>query len=202
LSDALRAWCDGLVEPIQPGGIGTYGFVIKARDTLLHSECGMAGTPFKVEMTNNVAEYEGLIHCLQWLATHAPERSCVIHSDSKLIVSQVLGKWRVNSDHLRPYWRRARTLLDGLPKVEIRHIPRELNHEADEQTHRCYEAYMDAHPEIHELLPFATPNMLAALKEHGIPTYRYMGRIDAMRLLRKRQPERAGPAGGSGASGP
>jgi len=80
--------------------------------------------------TNNVAEYQGLILGLQAAATLKP-RHLTIRSDSQLIVRQLAGRYKVRSPLLKPLWRQARGMLAPFETVEIEHIPRQDNKEAD-----------------------------------------------------------------------
>ena len=45
--------------------------------------------------TNNVAEYRGLIAGLELAAEHAPGRQVEVRMDSKLVVEQMSGNWKV-----------------------------------------------------------------------------------------------------------
>jgi ribonuclease HI len=83
------------------------------------------------EATNNVAEYRALllgIDLAKELGADEPE----FVGDSKLIVEQVKGNWKVKQDHLRPLHTKARDALRDLPKWSIRHVKREENERADE----------------------------------------------------------------------
>ena len=51
--------------------------------------------------------------------------------DSKLVVEQVAGRYKVRSADLAPLHRQAVGLLRGFPKVAVRHVPREKNRGAD-----------------------------------------------------------------------
>lgn len=82
------------------------------------------------ETTNNVAEYEALNFGL-WLAQKKGARKVIILMDSELVVKQLNGEYKVEAHHLKFRWRRARKLLEGFDYYDIRHIPRELNGEAD-----------------------------------------------------------------------
>jgi len=66
-------------------------------------------------VTNNQAEYLTLIHALRWLKQHlganAGTASVVILGDSKLVLMQSQGKWKVNNEGLRPLNREVRELL-------------------------------------------------------------------------------------------
>ncbi len=57
--------------------------------------------------TNNVAEYEALIAGLE-AALNFPSRVVRVRADSKLVIEQLEGRWRVRQDHLRPLHARAR----------------------------------------------------------------------------------------------
>jgi dTDP-4-dehydrorhamnose reductase len=61
----IVAYFDGLCEP-NPGGVATYGFVVKKDGKKVHEGHGLAGTPKTPQATNNVAEYTGLIKALEW----------------------------------------------------------------------------------------------------------------------------------------
>jgi ribonuclease HI len=80
--------------------------------------------------TNNVAEYRALVAALE-AAREFPARRVRVRADSQLIVRQLEGRYRVKQAHLRPYYERARELLSEYEDVELTHVPREQNTEAD-----------------------------------------------------------------------
>ena len=82
------------------------------------------------ETTNNVAEYRALIAGLQ-AAARTPARAARIRGDSKLVIEQVAGRWKVRQEHLRPLLGRVRELLVGYESVDLAHVRRELNRDAD-----------------------------------------------------------------------
>ncbi len=86
---------------------------------------------FLGEATNNVAEYHGLIAALE-AATRLGARQLEILTDSDLMVRQVLGKYRVKNEGLKPLHARCMELLAGFPSWKIQHIPREKNARADQ----------------------------------------------------------------------
>jgi ribonuclease HI len=53
-------------------------------------------------------------------------------ADSKLIVEQVKGSWKVKQDHLKPLHAAAVKALDGFGSWTIRHVRRGENERADE----------------------------------------------------------------------
>jgi len=82
------------------------------------------------EATNNVAEYRALIAGLE-AAASTPSRAVKVRGDSKLVIEQVAGRWRVKQDHLRPLHARVRDLLSRYEAVDLAHVRRELNVDAD-----------------------------------------------------------------------
>jgi len=80
--------------------------------------------------TNNVAEYRALIAGLEAAAPFRARRICV-RADSMLVVQQLRGAWKVKQQHLRPLVERARALLAQYDEVELQHVPRGENTDAD-----------------------------------------------------------------------
>jgi len=80
--------------------------------------------------TNNVAEYQALLLGLETAAKLRPRR-LTIRSDSQLLVRQVAGRYKVRSPHLKPLHRKALAMLEPFETVEIEHIARGENTEAD-----------------------------------------------------------------------
>jgi ribonuclease HI len=82
------------------------------------------------ETTNNVAEYRALIAgLLAAVATSA--RTVKVRGDSKLVIEQVAGRWKVKQPHLRPLCDEARALLSRFDAVDLAHVRREFNSDAD-----------------------------------------------------------------------
>jgi len=88
--------------------------------------------------TNNVAEYQGLLLGLE-LAAQLKPNILTIRSDSELLVRQVAGQYKVRAPHLKPLLREARRLLAPFATVEIEHIPRTRNTEADKLARKALE---------------------------------------------------------------
>lgn len=80
--------------------------------------------------TNNVAEYRAVIAGLE---AAAPYRARVLRlrADSMLVIRQLEGRWRVKHANLRPLHAQARALLEGYEVVDLAHVPREQNVDAD-----------------------------------------------------------------------
>jgi ribonuclease HI len=82
------------------------------------------------ETTNNVAEYRALIAGLE-AAREFPARAVEVRGDSKLVIEQVRGAWKVRQAHLRPLVEDVRRLLADYDTVALVHVPREQNTDAD-----------------------------------------------------------------------
>jgi len=81
-------------------------------------------------MTNNVAEYYGLIAALDYAQSQGI-RQLRIEADSELMVKQMRGQYKVKSPELRPLFERARKMAQSLESFRIDHVYREQNAEAD-----------------------------------------------------------------------
>jgi probable phosphoglycerate mutase len=80
--------------------------------------------------TNNVAEYAALVLALRE-AVRLGAREVELRLDSKLIVEQLHGRWRVKDVKLKGLYAEARQLLDGCRRWGARHEPRARNRAAD-----------------------------------------------------------------------
>ncbi len=80
--------------------------------------------------TNNVAEYRACIEGLRTALEFDPR--CVrVRADSELMIRQLEGRYKVKSPHLKPLYEEARALLSEFPEVDLAHIRREKNVDAD-----------------------------------------------------------------------
>ncbi|MFD7845021.1 bifunctional RNase H/acid phosphatase [Nocardia sp. NPDC059764] len=80
--------------------------------------------------TNNVAEYRGLIAGLE-AAAELGAREVSVRMDSKLVVEQMSGRWKVKHEAMIPLADRARRLVAGFDRVSFAWIPRNENSHAD-----------------------------------------------------------------------
>ncbi|TDQ45993.1 bifunctional RNase H/acid phosphatase [Actinorugispora endophytica] len=110
-----------------PGPAG-YGALVRDADTgeLLAEVAEAIGVA-----TNNVAEYRGLIAGLEAVAGLDPAASVEVRMDSKLVVEQMSGRWKVKHPAMRPLADRARGLAAGLGPVRYQWVPRAENADAD-----------------------------------------------------------------------
>ena len=81
-------------------------------------------------MTNNVAEYYGLIAALDYAESRGV-RAIRVESDSELLVKQMRGQYKVKSEDLRPLFERAQKMSKAFDSFRIEHVYREQNREAD-----------------------------------------------------------------------
>lgn len=118
----LFVYADASVYP-HATGLGAVirderGTILAWRNHVLHA------------MTSNEAEYHALLFALEQTRTFSP-REIEVFSDSKLVIEQLRGGYRVNHANLRELYRRAKKLTSGFGKVTFTHISRERNQLAD-----------------------------------------------------------------------
>jgi ribonuclease HI len=80
--------------------------------------------------TNNVAEYRALIAGLEAALPYRP-RVLHVRADSLLVINQLRGLWKVKHAGLRPLYEEARALLQQFEQVDLEHVRREFNVDAD-----------------------------------------------------------------------
>ncbi|HZB49311.1 MAG TPA: bifunctional RNase H/acid phosphatase [Mycobacteriales bacterium] len=118
-----------------PGPAG-YGAVVRDADTgevLAERAAGIG------RATNNVAEYRGLVAGLAAAAELEPA-SVEVLMDSKLVIEQMSGRWRVRHPDLAPLHAEAARLARRLPAVRYGWIPRERNAYADRLANEAMDA--------------------------------------------------------------
>jgi ribonuclease HI len=86
--------------------------------------------------TNNEAEYSAFIEGLKQ-AINLGWTDIVVQGDSKLVVNQVAGSWKVNKDNLKPLNAEAKLLLSKFQSAKVEWIPREKNSRADAAASRA-----------------------------------------------------------------
>jgi ribonuclease HI len=96
--------------------------------------------------TNNVAEYTGVVRALE-LARELGAGRVELLLDSRLIVEQLQGRWRVKDAKLRPLWAAALRLLHDLPGGwTAAHVPRAQNGLADALANEAIDRVMAGGP--------------------------------------------------------
>jgi broad specificity phosphatase PhoE/ribonuclease HI len=107
-------------------GPSAYGAVLKDADT--GEVIAEDGTTIGVA-TNNVAEYSGLIAGLRMAEELAPEADVEVRMDSKLVVEQMSGRWKIKHPDMRPLATEATRLAPF--GTTYTWVPREQNKHAD-----------------------------------------------------------------------
>jgi len=132
----VRVYSDGAARG-NPGPAGAGAVVVNEAGAAV-AEIGR----YLGEQTNNVAEYQGLLlglrHALEYGATEVE-----VLADSQLLIRQLAGVYRVRNAGLMPLYEEAKRLLKRFRKVELRHIPREMNSAADEMSNRAIDERLD-----------------------------------------------------------
>ncbi len=85
--------------------------------------------------TNNVAEYEALIHALKWLSDNQ-FLNAEIYLDSELVYKQLMGNYRIKMPHIKNLVDRVRKLLNKFEKIDLKMAPREKNRLANQLAQR------------------------------------------------------------------
>jgi probable phosphoglycerate mutase len=107
-------------------GPAAYGAVLKDADT--GEVIAEEGTTIGVA-SNNVAEYSGLIAGLRLAQEFAPDADIEVRMDSKLVVEQMSGRWKIKHPAMRPLAAEASRLAPF--GTTYTWVPRALNSHAD-----------------------------------------------------------------------
>ena len=127
--DRLTAFTDGGCRVSNPG-LGACAFVLKRNGEVIETK----GTFLGEQISNNVAEYQGLISLLEYMRTNKL-RNVLISTDSALMANQVNGVYSSAMPHLLKLRNYARFLL-AESVSQIKWVPREQNTEADAEVNR------------------------------------------------------------------
>jgi probable phosphoglycerate mutase len=134
-----------------PGPAG-YGAVVFAPDgTVLAERAAALGNA-----TNNVAEYSGLIAGLE-AARELGATRVTARMDSKLVVEQMSGRWKVKHPDMKPLAARATELVNQFDRVDFEWVPRGLNSHADRLANEAMDAARAGRTWIAPALPEVTP---------------------------------------------
>jgi broad specificity phosphatase PhoE/ribonuclease HI len=104
--------------------------------------------------TNNVAEYHGLIAGLELYLEHTPDADLEVRMDSKLVVEQMSGRWKVKHPSMVPLASRAQLLAPF--GTTYTWIPRERNKHADRILNEALDAQAGKGPRRHVAEPDAS----------------------------------------------
>ncbi len=116
------------IDGASRGNPGEAGFGIHVCDAKGAERAALYG--YLGRASNNVAEYQALIHALRW-ALQQGERRVAVFSDSELGVRQVEGRYKVKHPDMIPLHREATSLLRRFEAASVSHVRREQNRDAD-----------------------------------------------------------------------
>lgn len=117
-----------------PGPAAT-GIVIKDKFGTVLSHYG----EYLDKQTNNYAEYSAIISALK--KAHelgATEVECI--TDSKLVIEQLKGNWKVKEPTLQKLFVQAWNETQKFKKITLKHIPRARNKAADAEVNKILDA--------------------------------------------------------------
>ena len=108
-------------------GPAAYGCLVKDAQTneVLFKEGKTLGVT-----TNNVAEYSGLVAALAAAHEIDPNAQIEVRMDSKLVVEQMSGNWKIKHENMKGLVEKARNAF-AQSQVEYVWVPREDNLAAD-----------------------------------------------------------------------
>ena len=92
--------------------------------------------------TNNEAEYQALLAALRW-AVEKNVPKVAYYSDSKLVVEQINGRYKVKHPNLKPLFMEALGLKRRLKEFNLFHIRRENNRDADALVNEILDTHKD-----------------------------------------------------------
>ncbi|MGV1034843.1 MAG: reverse transcriptase-like protein [Microbacteriaceae bacterium] len=118
-----------------PGIAAGGAVVIDASDGLVLAEIGV----YVGHASNNVAEYNGMIAGLTRAFEMFPEAEVIVRMDSKLVVEQMMGRWKIKHPDMATLARQAREII-GTRTVLFEWVPREENKLADRMANESMDA--------------------------------------------------------------
>ena len=121
---SLDIYCDGASRS-NPGE-ASVGITITEQDIEIDTISRKIGIA-----TNNVAEYQALIDGLKYCNDNNVQ-NVSFYLDSKLVVEQISGNFKVKSEHLKVMYEEAKVLISKIDNFTINHIYRVNNKRADE----------------------------------------------------------------------
>ncbi|GAA3851114.1 bifunctional RNase H/acid phosphatase [Streptomyces lacrimifluminis] len=90
--------------------------------------------------TNNVAEYRGLVAGLRAARELDPTATVHVRMDSKLVVEQMSGRWKIKHPDMKPLAAEAARVFPDAGQVTYEWIPREKNKHADRLANEAMDA--------------------------------------------------------------
>lgn len=110
-------------------GPASFGFSIRdTKGKILYEDGKYIGIA-----TNNFAEYSAVLSALNYVSKKFKTGNVSINffMDSKLVVEQLSGRYKIKSLNLIPLVSQIKTLETKFRKITYKHVPRSLNKRAD-----------------------------------------------------------------------
>jgi ribonuclease HI len=121
--------CDGGSTGNHDGAVESQGYGSFLIELLNEPGKLMTRRDFGSGVTNNEAEYMALIAALEHISdsfnsVHADLKTIEIsvNTDSKLVIGQLVGKFKINAANLRPLAIQAKSLMEQFSRVNFNHI--------------------------------------------------------------------------------
>lgn len=130
----VSMYCDGGSRG-NPGVAGSGSVVYDADGETLAEIAYVVGS----KSTNNVAEYYGLVRGLE-ACQQVGASEVDVFMDSKLVVEQMTGRWKIKHPDMQKLAREARDLASSFEKVTYTWVPRAKNKKADELSNVAMDA--------------------------------------------------------------
>src|SRR5262249_35659057 len=121
------------------GNPGAAGYGAVGRDATTGAVLAEGSEPIG-RAPNNVAEYSGLLAGLRTAGRLAPGAEAEVRMDSKLVVEQMSGRWRIKHPDLQALAAEARQAARALGRVTYTWVPRERNTHADRLANEAMDA--------------------------------------------------------------
>lgn len=118
-------------------GPAAYGYTIHTdENVLLFSEGKYIGST-----TNNVAEYSGVLHALEWVSNNTQANTVTVVVDSELVARQMSGVYKVKNETLKEFVKKIKDIEQKLScPVTYTSVPRSQNKDADQLVNNALDA--------------------------------------------------------------
>lgn len=118
-----------------PGPAGSGAVLIDSETGSVLAEIAM----FIGVATNNVAEYRAVLAAVDVANEIVPEAELLVRMDSKLVVEQMSGRWKVKNEGMQDLFQSMQQSI-GDRKISFEWIPREQNGKADALANEAMDA--------------------------------------------------------------
>jgi ribonuclease HI len=114
-----------------PGPAGAGAVIYDENNNEIWADSSFVG----IKETNNVAEYSGLLLGLNE-AIKRNITKLLVKGDSKLVIEQLKGSYKVKSPRLLPFFEKAKNLCKNFKSIKFEHVYRTDNKRADELSNK------------------------------------------------------------------